>query len=380
MTRQYDSDKDDETRQAHRAGEADASSAAASSGHKADDDESLTPYDSEADMPKAVANAPRKRGRIVLWGVGAGIIVLLGGLGWNVQRQQATQQQLDQVGSELSALRNNSLARSALDQAVAPLNERLQALGGAVDVLQKRLADNRFADGRYVEIDYQLRMAVQRLSLNGDVHGALELLKSADQRLSELNEPALTPVRNALHDALARLGSVSAPDIEGIYLQLAAESHAIEALSMTDELPAAAAQPGANAAERPRDQSWWRRELANLKQDLKELVVVRYSNHNIDELLMPEQKGAVREHIRLGFSEAQAGLLRQSPEIYAHALQDVMETIRRYFPQDNEGVKQLLSRLDVLSHRAIRPELPDINGVLAQWQQALEHRQAQRGA
>lgn len=389
MTRQHDSGKDDEIRQAHDADatETDVPNVSGNNdgaGHnepqaeRAAEEEALSASDTVQDAEEAPT---RDRRRIMPWAVGTGIlaVLLFGTLGWSYHHQQDNQLRLDRLEGELTALHQSTLSQSAVDQAVLPLGERLQALTDSVEALQKHLEEHRSVDGRYIEIDYQLRMALQRLGLNSDVRGTLELLEGVDQRLAELNEPAFIPVRAAVQDALARLGNVTSPDVDGLYLQLAAESRAVDGLKTVQDLSIMAPEHEAASIDGRAEQSWWRHELARVGNGLKDLVVVRYNSQNIDELLMPEQEGAIREHIRLGFSEAQAGLLRQSPDIYVHALHDVADTIRRYFPQDNEGVRQLLARLDTLTHQSVRPELPDVNGVLQQWLQALERQHAQQG-
>lgn len=367
MTRQHDSDKDDEVK------------------HDVND---ASPTDATVEPPPLDTfseDAPKKQvttRRRAPWVLGAGIVtlLLLGGLGWSFYQQQNTQAQLEQLGSDLSALQRNSLAQSAMDQALSPLQGQLQSVDERIGAVQKRLDDHRTADGRYVEIDYQLRMALQRLALNRDIRGTLELLKSADQRIVALNDPVFLPVRESIQSAMASLNNVSAPDAEGLYLQLAAESHALDDLPMSQNLASLTPEQSQaeNAAANAPQPSWWRRQLSRVGHEMKDLVVVRYNDQALDALLMPEQESAIREHLRLTLSEAQLGLLNQSPTVYTHALQNAIDTLQRYFPQSDARVKGVLDRLNGLAQQSIRPDLPDVTGVLQQWQQAVERRHAQQ--
>ena len=315
------------------------------------------------------------------WGAGIVVVLLLGGLGYAYFQQQQMQQQFEQLNSELNALKQNSIASSQLNQTVAPLQAQFQSVDGRIGELQKRLDNHQTIDGRYIEIDYQLRMALQRLALNRDVHGAVELLKNADQRIAALNDPAFTPVRDAIQSAVAALNNVSAPDVEGLYLQLGAESKALDSLPMTQSLMALTPehQQADATAEGEAQPSWWRRQLSRVGHEMKDLIVVRYNDQGVNELLMPEQESAIREHLRMAFSEAQQGLLSQSPTVYAQALQKVSDTLHRYFPQNDDRVKGVIDRINALSQQTIRPELPDVTNVLQQWQQVLDRQHAQQG-
>ncbi|BBG31165.1 uroporphyrinogen-III C-methyltransferase [Zymobacter palmae] len=372
MTRQHDSGKDDEVKHDVSDTPSEETTVEAVPHDVADND--------VADTVSARDDVRTRRQPPWVWGAGIVALLLLGGLGWSFYQISTTQGQLEQLGSELSALKKNSLAQSALDQAVSPLQAQFQGVDERISAVQKRLDDHRTADGRYVEIDYQLRMALQRLALNRDIRGTLELLKSADQRITELNDPVFLPVRESIQSAMAALNNVSAPDVDGLYLQLAAESHALDGLSMSQSLASMTPehQQAEQAAADAPQSSWWKRQLSRVGHEMKELVVVRYNDQALNELLMPEQESAIREHLRMTFSEAQMGLLNQSPTVYTHALQSATETLQRYFPQDDARVKGVIDRINALSQQSIRPDLPEVTGVLQQWQQAVERRHAQQ--
>lgn len=373
MTRQHDSGKDDEVKHdMNDVPPADATAEVAS--YEVPDSE---------DSPEAKhEQEPTASHRQTPWLLGMGVValLLLGGVGWSFYQNTVTRGQLEQLDVELSALKKNSLAQSALDQAVSPLHSQLQNVDERIGGLQKRLDDHRTVDGRYIEIDYQLRMALQRLALNRDVRGTQELLKSADQRVTELNDPAFLPVRESIQSAMAALNNVGIPDVDGLYLQLAAESRALDGLPMSQNLAAMTPeqQQADDAAANVSQQSWWRRQLSRVGHEMKDLVIVRYNDQALDGLLMPEQESAIREHLRMAFSEAQLGLLNQSPTVYTHALQSATETLQRYFPKDDARVKGVIDRINALSQQSIRPDLPDVTGVLQQWQQAVERRHAQQ--
>ena len=373
MTRQHDSGKDEEAK--HEASDAlnEQTAPDVASHDEVPANETLAHSVEQHDT------APRRQAP---WLLGAGVIALMlfGGLGWSLYQYHGAQQHLTQLNEALEALKNRSVEQRALTQAISPLQDQLHSVDERMAALQKRLDDHRTPDGRYIEIDYQLRMALQRLALNRDIHGTLELLKSADQRITELNDPVFLPVRESIQSAIAAVNNVRAPDIDGLYLQLAAESRALDDLPMSQLAASDAPERHAEDAAPSGDAqpSWWRRQLSRVGHEMKALVVVRYNDQALEQLLMPEQESAVREHLRLAFTEAQIGLLNQSSTVYTQALHHAVDTLQRYFPQGDARVKSVIERINALAQQPIRPELPDVTGVLQQWQHAVERRHAQQ--
>lgn len=311
----------------------------------------------------------------------AALIIAILGTGWAVLRPSGDQQRLAEMQARLDTLsqqRQGILdeASQASDKALSPLSQQLNQMAQGLKDVQARvqqMASVRPPDGRYVEIEYELRLAQQRLALEGDTKGAMVLLGEADQRLNQLDDASFLPVRQAVTEARTALDNVHAPDVDGLYIQLSAEIQSL------DQLPLAqSAEPVTVHADNATPYSGgWRDQLSRVFEQFKDLIIIKRHDRGLEALVTPGQESTLRQNLRLLLSQAQSGLLRQSSEIYAQSLKEAHTLIERYFLTDNDTVKATLARLDTLSQQQVRPALPDISNTLEQWHQALTRHQAQ---
>lgn len=309
------------------------------------------------------------------------LIVAVLGTGWAVWRSSGEQDRLSEMQARLDTLSQQRQgiideAKHASENALSPLHQQMtQMEQGLKDVQErvKQMASVRPPDGRYVEIEYELRLAQQRLALEGDTKGAMVLLGEADQRLGQLDDPAFLPVRQAVTEARTALDNVHAPDVDGLYIQLSAEIRSL------DQLPLAqSAEPVAVHADSATPYSGsWRDQFGRVFEQFKDLIIIKRHDRGLEALVTPGQESTLRQNLRLLLSQAQSGLLRQSPEIYTQSLKEAHTLIGRYFLTDNDAVKATLARLDTLSQQQVRPALPDISNTLEQWHQALARHHAQ---
>ncbi len=123
---------------------------------------------------------------------------------------------MSELRSELDSYRSD--VNSTLDEVLAQLS-------------QEQETDER--DWLHAEAAYLLRLANQRLQLEGDVDGAAALLRTADARLVDADNPALTSVRREIASELAALDAVPRVDRTGIYLALNAQQERISGLRLS---------------------------------------------------------------------------------------------------------------------------------------------------
>ena len=211
--------------------------------------------------------------------------------GW--QRLENQQQRLDEVAQQAEGSASQQAVsdlESRLDSGEAERDEALQntlgdlrdefdsyrsdvdeTLGQVLDQLsQEQDTDER--EWLHAEAAYLLRLANQRLQLEGDVDGAAALLRTADARLVDADNPALTPVREAIANELAALDAVPQVDRTGLYLALNAQQERISSLRLSQEIEE---QAVTSSIEQP-PTGTFQRQLARFGEELKDLVVVRH--------------------------------------------------------------------------------------------------------
>lgn len=112
---------------------------------------------------------------------------------------------------------NSGIAKLSKD--VSSINNEQQRLTSVIEDANEVV--NRGQNGWMLkEVEHVLRMSQHRLLLDRDFDGALAGLKSADQRLNDINDVLLIPIRKSIAQQLQALNQFPHPDYIGIQLQL----------------------------------------------------------------------------------------------------------------------------------------------------------------
>ncbi|MDL4862096.1 uroporphyrinogen-III C-methyltransferase, partial [Halomonas elongata] len=316
---------------------------------------------------------------VILLAIAVGVF---GWLGW--QRLQAQQQRLAAVPeqpateAQVNDLANRlKSAQSERESAAKSLRQEFETYRSDVDenldkVLQQ-LSQEQQTDERdwlHAEAAYLLRLANQRLQLERDVEGAAALLRTADARLKEADNPALMPVRREIASELAALRSVPRVDRTGLFLTLNAQQEQIAGRPLAQDVEEITGD--ATIEEAP--SGGWQQQLAKVGSELKDLVTVRKHDEALEALISPEQESYLRQSVRLVLEQVQLALLKEEQELYEASLDKALKLIRGYYDTDDSGVQGVLSQLEELKGQSIRPELPDISGSQQALQKFIENR------
>ncbi|GEK46464.1 hypothetical protein HPA02_07470 [Bisbaumannia pacifica] len=325
--------------------------------------------------PGAPQRAGGKAGPIalVLVVVLALVGLVLGWMGW--QTLEAQRERLAGAEAELAELRSlgdlearlseqAEERRAALSGEVASLEGEFETYRGevneALDRVLAELAQQQNADERewlHAEAAYLLRLANQRVQLERDPQGAAALLRTADARLREADNPALLPVRRALAAELAALDAVPRVDRTGLYLALNAQQEQLATLPLSQDVEALALEIGNGEAP----SGGWREQLGRFAGELRSLVTVRQHDEALEALIAPDQEAYLRQNVRLLIEQAQLALLKEEATLYRASLDEAIALVEDYYATDREAVQASLARLAELREQAVRPELPDIS-------------------
>jgi len=112
------------------------------------------------------------------------------------------------------------------DETNKKLSTELLALNASNQQLEKQIQNNSNVlhqdqrGWRLKELQYILRIAQHRLLLDRDIEGAIAALETTDNRLSEINQTDLLPLRKLIAQQLQKLTSYPAPDYVGLQFKL----------------------------------------------------------------------------------------------------------------------------------------------------------------
>lgn len=214
------------------------------------------------------------------------------------------------------------------------------------------------------EVEYLLQIAHQRLRLARDVAGADFALAAADERLRQLADPDLLPVRELIADERNALRAVPEVDIDGLALALRSLARRV------DQLPAGGNRyrPGMDGARSGeaggRDTSNWQAIVQGLWNEIKGLVQVRRDERVLEPLPSFGQEYFLYLNLRIQLDAARLALLRGSQGLYTESLQSAREWLEGHFNRDHNATRAMLNEIDRLQGVQIVPELPDLSGSL----------------
>lgn len=362
---------------------------------------------SHAEKPKASTEAPTAESpknpssqfKWVLLLVLLNLMLLIGAgaagyWAWQQFQQDRTQRLTDQ--RDVAQLQNSvqqlqqdlQLSREQAAQLKGQLTGQLsQQQAQAQQKLDQRLAkqDRRLSeitttsreDWKLAEAEYLLRLANQRLFIEGNVKNSMALLNAADNILAELNDPDLGSIRQSLAQELMTLKALPEVDVQGIYVRLTAMDSQVQQLSLLQK-PAfvSNAQVSSGQEKTVTPPQWWPQILNKFYislwqrwQSLKGLVRVQRYDQPVEALLSPESRAIWLHNLRVYLAHAQLALLQQDDMSYRQSLEQFSAQLTTYetLKQDARG-QALLSESKALQTQPIKQTLP----VLSQTLKALQ--------
>lgn len=305
---------------------------------------------------------------------------LLIALAWLIYQQFALRDSLVQLGAdnaELQAALQNlpttpsvsqvqGVDEQALTALRANLEARINSVASSTASLQERLSavpqDRANADWLWTESEYLLRLANQKLQLEGDRDSALLLLNTVDAMLNESGDPSLLGIRERIASEILALRSMEPVDTEGLYIRLNNLLPLVEQLSMRNAL----LQNYNDQLHQQRD-STARSDLGLIAKTLDLLGAIFVWQHRdatVEALLPPQEETVLKQNLLLLIEQAQLGLLMEQDVVYRSSLSRGSEWANRYFAIDIGAGRTLREELDALSSVSISQQRPDISGSL----------------
>lgn len=255
---------------------------------------------------------------------------------------------------EFDALQNE--VRSTREQ----LRDRMASIADEMETLREAAKGGQ-RDLVKSEIEYLLRIAADELYLTQDVDTAMHALQAADDRLQQLADPRLNPVRQLIADHLRALRNVDVQDTSGVALKLGSMMRQVSSMPLRQTQHARAVDEVAAAA--PEDASWWERLQNGVNRVFDKLVVVQRAEPPAP-LLQPEEHFFLYRNVELQLATARAALLMRDGTTYRQSLEVAREWLLRFFDRNDPAVANAVADLSGLLEVPLQQELPDITPAL----------------
>lgn len=321
--------------------------------------------------------------------LGIAAIVLSAGLSswlyWHHQQSLGNQQgQLNQLENQIldrlqlqitSAVDQQQRAidaLKALNQATAERNkaleQSLQAQAKQATLIEKDIGNlqrnisemdvRRPSDWMLAEAEYLMRMAGRKLWLEHDVKSSIALLLATDQRITELSDPSLNPLRQAIINDITLLEALPDLDKDGLVLKLTSLEQQIDQLNIAGiKLPEILTETDNTLSSDIND---WQENLKKSWRSFADsFITIERRDGKVEALLAPDQAWYLKENIKNQIVKAQLAVYREHQAIYTESLEKAARWINQYYDQNNPNTQYLVENLTELSKKAVTVQYPD---------------------
>ena len=283
-----------------------------------------------------------------------------------VSLEQLEKNSQSKAQQSTTALHNNFnqlqvKVQQALVQQSASNEHQLKEMSNHLAATRRQIQDvggRHRSDWLLAEADYLVRIASNRLLLEKDHVTALVLLVSADERIMQMDDPSLQPIREALSRDMATLRLVKRADIAGLAIRI---SSLIPQLKV---LPVLAFQLPEETIENieqtdSADDADWRQSLKNTFKELSvKWFEVRDHGRPVTPLMAPETEAVLLTNMTLLLQTTQFATLRQHSELYHHSLTQLKGWVSEYFDTSDAIVIAFLNEIDLLNATSVSVDLP----------------------
>lgn len=274
-----------------------------------------------------------------------------------------------QIGQATKQIEQQAGAHKRLQAQVEDITSHRDLLQQKVDLVDQRIVEmlqgTARIDWMLAEVVHLVTVAERRLSLLGDVRGALSLLEAAEPVVKAMEEPQARALRQALIDDIQNLRSAEAEviDTEGLLLRINSTKQRVQALQ--PPRPTFRAEPvvvpeNTVVAQEGFDLFWYK-----VKTFLASLVRFQKNKEPLANVAVdPQARFYLQQSILLLLDQAQLAVLRGEPSTYTLSLQETTDRVQRYLRVDTQEGERVVRELKELAQHPVKQTVPNISGSL----------------
>lgn len=225
-----------------------------------------------------------------------------------------------------------------------------------VEELERKVKQRQPSDWLLHEAEYLVRVAARTLLLEHDTTAAISLLKNADARLADLNDPTFLPARKLVHEDIKSLELLPVLQTDEVVLTLMAMNNQIAML------PLAMVEVGTEAninQELSSDINDWQANLSKTWQKfLDDFIRVRQRTGMIEPLVSPKQQQNLKQNLKLKIQLALWAASERKGDIYQKSLADLKQWFTEFFDIEEEKNQRFLQTITDLQTQRVSYEYP----------------------
>ncbi len=286
----------------------------------------------------------------------------------NQQNQRAIEQSQAQLKSNLTAefnrqlqQQNRATSQSQMNakQAHSDSNSQLKQLTAQIGQLERKMSLRQPNDWLIHEAEYLVRVAARTMWLERDTKAAINLLRDADNRLKELNQPKFLPVRALINEDIESLALMPTLQNQEAILTLMALNKQVPSLMLAGVNLAEALEQTEEELALSDNIGDWQENLAKTwNQFLKDFITVRRRTGMVEPLMAPDQQQHLKQNLSLKIQLAQWAASEQKEEIYQQTLLDIQQWLNEFFDMDLPVNERFYQSIEQLKQQTIHYDYP----------------------
>ncbi len=296
------------------------------------------------------------------------IAAMLGGAYYFWQQQALLENKIKNLDADLSSQisQSDEKNKQELSRQIALQNQQVAELKNDLktlqDLSQSALKISKRGQRGWIlaEVDYLLRLANRRLQVARDIQGAIAALASASERLYDLGDLTLFPVRQQLSEDIAKLKSIKEADVNGVAMALDQMSNYIH------ELPFKSVQ---EEVKSQLDKKAETETQISVGDDFADSVITTIMNigdikihqRSIAPASSAKQQQQYEVILRTHILAARLAALRNDEQQFIYEINKALDILKQYYQQDDNRIQQMQQDLTKFSSIKLLPELPTLS-------------------
>ena len=280
------------------------------------------------------------------------------------------QQTISSLNEELANIHTSSTKiESDVGQSLAEIDQKSASIASearqnqsAITSLQKAFAElkgRKPNDWLLAEAEYLIKLALHQIQYDGDVNTAMTLLYTADQRISDLNDPAMLPLRRTIAGDIQTLKGLEQIDVAGLVAQLMGLQQQVAQLPLASAMLPEESEQAAQAKNVSTDVNDWKQNLqTSLKDFVDEFITYRKRDGSVIPLLTPAQNFYLQENVKANPDQAISAVYHEQPEVYMEALNMATTWVKSFYDVDASITQGFLETLNALTGKNVYVEMP----------------------
>ncbi len=340
----------------------------------------VTKQDSSSNTQAATKKSSNKTATIALVIASVSIFASIGHYIWQQQQtgaqfltmsqqnQQAIQQSQAQLKSNLTAEFNKQLQQQYRATSQSQQNAKqkhldsdsqIQLLATKISQLDQQVSQRQPSDWLIHEAEYLVRVAARTMWLERDTKAAINLLRDADNRLKELDQPKFLPVRALINEDIENLALMPTLTNQEAILTLMALNKQVSTLALASVNLTEALDKTKEDFVLSDDINDWQENLAKTWQKfLKDFITVRRRTGMVEPLMAPEQQQHLKQNLSLKIQLVQWAASEQKETIYQQTLLDIQQWLNEFFDMNLPVNERFYNAIEQLKKQTIYYDYP----------------------